>query len=267
MDSIGQHRVVLNPPTQYANDRNLGARRRFWEASTRDPEFALYPWVLDRAGITEAPLRILDIGCGNGTYEALIARRSPQSEVVAVDLSVGMLHEFEHPNRVQADAQALPFGDAAFDVVLAPHMLYHVPDVEAAAQECRRVTKPGGVFVAVTNGNENIRGYVDLVEQAVGTGWRMERPATQHFSLENGRAKLADAFDHVERIDCPPSDVVVTDVDLLCDYVASVEDHYAADASVPWADAISRTREIAQEEIDANGAIRWSTHIGAFVCR
>jgi ubiquinone/menaquinone biosynthesis C-methylase UbiE len=34
----------------------------------------------------------------------------------------------EHPRLVNADATRLPFGDAAFDVVLAPHMLYHVPD-------------------------------------------------------------------------------------------------------------------------------------------
>ena len=51
----------------------------------------------------------------------------------------------------QGDAAALPFSDAAFDVVTARHMLYHVPDVAAVLAEFRRVLKPGGRFLAVTN--------------------------------------------------------------------------------------------------------------------
>lgn len=48
---------------------------------------------------------------------------------------------------VNADVVDLPFISRAFDVVLAPHMLYHVTDRRAAASEIRRVPQPGGRYV------------------------------------------------------------------------------------------------------------------------
>jgi ubiquinone/menaquinone biosynthesis C-methylase UbiE len=43
---------------------------------------------------------------------------------------------------VLADVQALTFSRRCFDLVLAPHMLYHVPDIGAAAREIRRARWP-----------------------------------------------------------------------------------------------------------------------------
>ena len=60
-------------------------------------------------------------------------------------------------------------------------MLYHVPDIALAAAEARRVLRPGGVFVAVTNGRAHLAELRTLVEAAVGTGWRMEAPAATAF--------------------------------------------------------------------------------------
>lgn len=197
--------TVLNPPTQYKTDRKLAARQRFWAASRRDPPFELFPWVLDLAGLNGASSSdVLDVGCGNGAYEAELARRGHRGTVCAVDSSRGMLVTVGHAERVNADAQRLPFPDDSFDVVLAPHMLYHVASVEAAAAEFRRVMRPGGVCVAVTNGEANMRECLDLVEAAVGTGWQMQRPAEQHFSLENGHAKLSAAFSSVTRVTAHP---------------------------------------------------------------
>ena len=259
---------MLNPATQYADDRNLAARQRFWAGSGRHPEFDLYSWVLELAGLDGAgAAEVLDVGCGNGPYERLLVDRGHRGAVVALDASIGMLARVRSEERVQGDVQRLPFADSAFDVVLAPHMLYHVPEVPAAARECRRVLRPRGVFVAVTNGQDNIRPYLDLVEAAVGTDWRMRRPAEDHFGLENGSDKLSGAFRLVERHDCPPSDVLVTDLDLLVDYIASVGDHYEAEVGMPWATIVERVRTIAAAELDRAGQLRWPTHVGAFLCR
>ena len=260
--------IVLNPRTQYESDRKLAARQQFWAASTREPAFELFPWVLDLAGLGgSSPADVLDVGCGNGAYEAELARRGHAGLVCALDASMGMLRTVEQPARVNADAQRLPFQDCSFDIVLAPHMLYHVPSVETAAREFRRVLRPGGVCVAVTNGEENIREYLDLMEAAVATGWRMERPAEQHFSLENGLAKMSSAFASVERVDCPPSDVVISDLELLAGYVESVDDHYSGEVNVPWSEVVERARAIAAAWAAENGALRWRTAVGAFVCR
>jgi ubiquinone/menaquinone biosynthesis C-methylase UbiE len=43
-----------------------------------------------------------------------------------------------------ADAQSLALRSGAFDAAIAPHMLYHVPDVQMAVRELRRVVRPRG---------------------------------------------------------------------------------------------------------------------------
>jgi Methylase involved in ubiquinone/menaquinone biosynthesis len=260
--------VTQNPPTQYVTDANLAARQRLWAISRREPGFELFPWVLDLAGIDAGDgRRVLDVGCGNGVYERLLHERGHVGLRVALDLSAGMLPLVKHATRMQADVQRLPLGTDSFDVVLAPHMLYHVLDRTAAAREARRVLRPGGVFIAVTNGENNFDEFRGLVERAVGTAWKMTRPAEQHFSLENGAEQLRMGFEYVSRIDCPPSAVVVTDLDALRDYVESIGDHYEAEVGQPWGNVVDRVRELAADTMARDREIRLTTSVGAFVCR
>lgn len=260
--------MAANPPTQYATDGNLAARQRLWATSRREPAFDLYSWVLDLVGIDAGDTRrVLDVGCGNGAYERELVERGHTGLRVAVDLSAGMLLQVAHAARVHADVQRLPLGAGTFDIVLAPHMLYHVPDVERAAHELHRVVHAGGVLVAVTNGFDNLRELRELAETAVGGGWRMVRPADRHFKLENGGDVLSRAFGSVERVDCPPSHVLITDVDTVAGYVASIADHYEDEVDAPWADVVERVRERAGATMAAAGELRLTSAAGAFVCR
>jgi SAM-dependent methyltransferase len=260
--------MTMNPPSQYATDRNLASRQRLWSTSRRVPEFDLFSWVLDLAGITQGQTQsILDVGCGNGSYERALVSRRHSGLRVAIDLSAGMLPLVTDATVVLADVQALPFSGACFDLVLAPHMLYHVPDIDIAAREIRRVLRPDGLFVAVTNSVSNLQELRALAEAAVGTDWRMLRPSDQRFSMENGGELLSPAFDSVVRVDCPRSDLVVTDVDALAEYVASVADHYEAQIDVPWTEVVSRVRDLASAAVATQGALKFSTGAGAFICR
>ena len=260
--------MSTNPPGQYATDHNLAARQRLWAISRREPAFDLFSWAISLADITHGGTqRVLDVGCRNGPYEAVLHASGHAGLRVAVDLSAGMLAHVHHAARLQADVQALPLASVAFDVVLAPHMLYHVPDVALAAAEIRRVLQPGGVCVAVTNGVSNLAELRTLVETAVGTGWEMVRPADVRFSLENGSDLLSTAFEAVTRVDCPWSSIVVTDVDALADYVASVADHYEAEVSQPWVNVVARVRDMAADALASTGELRFTTAVGAFVCR
>jgi SAM-dependent methyltransferase len=223
--------MSLNPPTQYATDANFRARQRLWQE--QQPSFDLVSWVLDAAGLRPATTaRVLDIGCGNGAY--LTEMRGRGVDAFGCDLSQGMLAAAGPRSRlVNADVTALPFSPSAVDVVLAPHMLYHVADRQAAVSEMRRVLRAGGRCVVVTNGQEHMRSLRALVESAVRVatpGWEMRNPSTHAFSLENGEAQLRTAFQHVATIrPREPAPVVLTDAAIAADYVASVGDHYAAD--------------------------------------
>jgi SAM-dependent methyltransferase len=251
------------PATQYATDVNLRARQRLWAISRRDPAFELFPWVVDLAGVAPTD-DVLDVGCGNGSYLELV-------RAVGLDLSIGMLDAARRRTSgplVCASADRLPLHDASFDVVLAPHMLYHVDDRISAVRELRRVLRPGGTCVAVTNGEANHAELVRMVEDVVGRGWRWQRPADTSFSLENGGAQLRSAFASVERVDCPASVVSVDDADALADYVASVGDHYAAEVAgwTTWAAVVEECRARASRAIAGDGAFTVTTSVGAFLC-
>lgn len=252
------------PETQYATDANLRSRQRLWEISRRQPPFSLYPWVLGLASLRGGE-RVLEVGCGNGGYLALV-------DAIGLDLSLGMLAAARARTKeplVCGNAERLPFRTCTFDLILAPHMLYHVADRVSAVRELRRVLKPDGTCIAVTNGERNHLEMVRLVEDVVGHGWRWRRPSDTTFKLENGAEQLQAGFDHVARVDCPPGNVFVTDADALADYIASVGDHYAPEVAswMTWDDVVAECRSRAAAVIASNGAFTISTSMGAFVCR
>jgi SAM-dependent methyltransferase len=252
---------------QYVDDRKLRARQRLWEK--QEPKFDLIGWVLGLAGVTTGR-DVLDLGCGNGFY----LRRLRERGIVAVgaDRSVGMLQAAApHPARVNADAGRLPFRDHAFDTVLAPHMLYHVPDRTAAAHEIRRVLRPGGVAVAVTNGRDHMRSLRAIVEAAVHRstpGWEMQSPSSRAFSLENGAEQLGVAFDDVTlvRADAPVA-MDFDDASIAADYVDSLGDVYEDEIAAPWSEVVATVRGRVQAMIDADGAFAVRGDTGAFICR
>lgn len=104
------------------------------------------------AGLSPDPRdRVLDVATGAGHTAVALGRRT--AKVVASDLTPRMLREARLltseaglPNIVfaAADAEALPFSGAVFDVAACRIALHHVPDVRAAISEITRVTRPGG---------------------------------------------------------------------------------------------------------------------------
>jgi ubiquinone/menaquinone biosynthesis C-methylase UbiE len=260
--------VSLNPPSQYATEANLRARQRLWEEQR--PPFDIVAWVLEVAGLATATDQcVLDVGCGNGMYLGELRRR--RINAVGCDLSPGMLAAAApHPQLVNADVTTLPFAAAAFDVVLAPHMLYHVSDRRSAAMEMRRVLKPRGRCVVVTNGQDHMRSLRELVEAAVRVatpGWQMRNPSTHAFSLHNGEEQLGASFDHVSCV--RPDDVApvkLTDAAIAADYVESVADHYQHETSRPWPEIVEQVRQAVEQEIHERGAFVVAGETGAFVC-
>lgn len=87
---------------------------------------------------------VLDIGCGDKPY--LPYFKGVASTYVGLDV-----HPGEHVD-VVAPAESPPFGDEAFDVVVATQMLEHVPDPARVVREAHRVLRPGGVLLLSTHG-------------------------------------------------------------------------------------------------------------------
>lgn len=99
------------------------------------------------------PRRILEVGCGPGWGLDLVSRLEEGSSFTGLDLSPQAI-EFaskrytnsERLKFVQGDAEALPFADAEFDVVLNIESSHNYPHPERFFAEAARVLKPGGYF-------------------------------------------------------------------------------------------------------------------------
>jgi SAM-dependent methyltransferase len=178
--------------TQYATEDRLETRSSVWHptADGLDPATEALR-AIDRALVGDA--RVLEVGCGTGAMAARI-HDLPGVTLVATDFSPRFveLTAARGIDARQADICYLPFDDGSFDVVYAGWMLYHVRDIERALNEVRRVLRPGGTFVAVTNGNDHL---VDLRREAGG------QPEVTRFSSETGESVLRRRFDDVRRHD------------------------------------------------------------------
>jgi ubiquinone/menaquinone biosynthesis C-methylase UbiE len=122
---------------------------------------------------------VLDVGCGTGTL-AIAAKRQigAAGKAQGIDASPEMLARAAKKARragmdvafMQAPAQALPFPDASFDVVLTSVMLHHLPRPGRAqcAREMRRVLRPGGRVLAVDFAAAQEKGLLAHLHQRHG---------------------------------------------------------------------------------------------------
>jgi SAM-dependent methyltransferase len=133
----------------------MGAR--VIHVKSRQP-FALHEHLVAGIPVTSAQ-RVLDMGCGFGKTTFFCKQRWPEAEVVGVDLSAPVLRlarklATERGLPIvwrQADAEALPDADAAYDVVVLSMVLHElpIPSIFGMVREAHRVLRPGGVFVAL----------------------------------------------------------------------------------------------------------------------
>jgi len=136
-------------------DRAVKARHRSMWASGDYPELArelissLGPVLVEAVGVRPGD-RVLDVAAGSGN--AAIPAALAGATVIASDLTPELFEAGrEEAQRlgaelewVEADAEALPFGDAEFDVVLSSIGVMFAPHHRVAADELVRVCRPGG---------------------------------------------------------------------------------------------------------------------------
>ncbi len=92
--------------------------------------------------------RVLIDGCGVGMYASQIGRRyTPHVEAFDIEYDRVVDTRAETPTAVVAVAEAVPYPNDTFDLILSHEVLEHVNDDRAAAQEMVRVLRPGGRIV------------------------------------------------------------------------------------------------------------------------
>jgi SAM-dependent methyltransferase len=96
----------------------------------------------------------LEIGSGTGYFSLNLLQLGVVERLTATDISPGMLQRLSttaeelglEVETVATEAEELPFADESFDLVFGHAVLHHIPDLDRAFAEFRRVLRPGGVI-------------------------------------------------------------------------------------------------------------------------
>jgi ubiquinone/menaquinone biosynthesis C-methylase UbiE len=245
---------------QYVDDANLTARINLHRRFSTSPT-SWNRWVFDQMRLPDNAL-VLEVGAGTGLLWSENGDRLPAGlQLILSDSSEGMLKvaaaqlaglpgvEFRHMY-----AATMPDANQSVDIVIANHMLYHVPDRPAVFGEVVRVLRPSGRFYAATNGASHMRELDDLI------GKPKERAAISAtaFSLENGSEQLSQYFGLVRLIRHDNS-LAVTDASAVLAYIRSL----------PWNLSeieLGRIGETVRDMIRRDGAFRITRDSGLFIC-
>ena len=210
---------------QYGDSSNLRSRIGIYERFGTER----YPWLSWAFDHLDLPPkgRVLELGCGTGSLWLENMQKVPTGwDITLSDMSPGMLMDartnlsgsLQEFRFELIDAQSIAHDDDTFDGIIANHMLYHMPDLDGALSEVRRVLRPGGRLYATTHGHHHMREMVDLVREVVP-----EYPVFQDtdvFGLETGMEKLSRWFPEVELIR-RDGHLRVTESQPLIEYVLS----------------------------------------------
>ncbi|MBR3764796.1 MAG: class I SAM-dependent methyltransferase [Clostridia bacterium] len=251
--TIADEKVVTG---QYATAARLETRIGIHEKYSRNRQ-PFGEWVTAHYALQPGE-KVLEVGCGTGSMWQGVTL--PEGcHVTLTDFSGGMLETTrENTAHLRAgyavvDVQRMPYADATFDVVIANMMLYHVPDIDRALGEIRRVLKPGGRLIAATCG-EN--GVVQAVADMLG----MRFDANLRFTLQNGGERLQQVFSQVERVDRKDA-LDVTDLRDLVAYLRSMQQ------MTVLADVPDETLLTAFGRHMKNGVLSLPKEYGVFLCR
>jgi SAM-dependent methyltransferase len=215
---------------------------------------------------------VVDIGSGPGNYVTAVQKRA--KHYIAGDLSAGMLANIA-PDipRIQLNAQRLPLAKAAADVVLANHMLYHLPKIEDALQYIKRVLRPDGRLIAATNSSDNMAKLKTMmleIGREISQNPQLKGDQNDRlsgFSLENGQQILTQHFAQVDRF-ILDSALIFPAAEPVIDYVDSMRDFYSSylPDDIIWSDFSAELARRIRLEVKRTGKFRVGKKTGVFIC-
>lgn len=113
--------------------------------------------------------RLLDIGCGDGSFTVLLKEALKAKEVFGIEIAPEVIGVLEKKGikayRLDIDEQAFPFADDYFDVVYCGEIIEHLFNPDHLLKEVQRILKPGGKCIITT---PNLAGWSNRLALLLG---------------------------------------------------------------------------------------------------
>jgi 2-polyprenyl-3-methyl-5-hydroxy-6-metoxy-1,4-benzoquinol methylase len=163
--------AILAGDPSLEQERNALLQTLLWRiAPLREVALGSVLWLGPGAG-----RRLLDVGCGDGSFLARMRKRAWDVTGVEPDPAAVSVAKEKDLDVICATLEAARLPPNYFDVVTLNHVVEHVPDPIATVRECRRILRPGGRLIIVTPNSES------LGRRLLGPWWRGWEPPRHFF--------------------------------------------------------------------------------------
>lgn len=211
---------------QYKSDKNLNLRTNLHSYNINKIDWD--KWCFEKMNLGKN-IKILELGCGLGNLwvknKEFIDK---SSEIILSDFSPDMLryaknnlknidYKFQYK---KINAENIPYADESFDIIIARHMLYFVPDINRALNEINRVLKPNGISYITTNSSDFMLELNKLAEKFDSNLDINNNGLSSRFDLENGEKILEKYFSDV-KLEILEGKIIVDKAEPVVSYKAS----------------------------------------------
>lgn len=227
LDLIHLTNTEKNLKNQYQNASNVSARINLHKIYSKNTQ-GWFPWLFHHYQIASG-MRILEIGCGDGTLWTNNMHQLPLDITITLsDISSGMLGDTRRtigstdPRFTFQcfDCHQIPYPPDAFDLVIANHVLFYCQDIDAVCQEVARILTPSGTFICSTYGDSHMKEVSQLVQRFDKRITLSDDDLHQRFGHENGTAVLDKYFSNINWTSYE-DELLVTEPESLVSYVLS----------------------------------------------
>ncbi len=267
LDLIHMTGMEKSLKNQYIDANNISARISLHEKYSTNPQ-GWFPWLFEQCDIADG-MRVLELGCGNGTlWSENISLVPQQAKIVVSDISEGMLRDARRNIGVENDRFAyemidcrdIPYEDKSFDLVIANHLLFYCEDIGAVCREVCRVLKPGGRFVCSTYGSGHMKEITTLVQAFDKEIVLAAEQLYERFGLDNGADILEPHFASVQKVSYEDG-IEIGDSQPLIEYILSCH----GNQNPIIAKRFKEFREYVEHMV--SGGMHISKEAGAFICK
>jgi ubiquinone/menaquinone biosynthesis C-methylase UbiE len=260
----------MDLPEQYSSSTNLSSRIRIHENYSVNKQ-DWHSWLFEQMKLTPDN-RVLELGCGDGSFWYKNKKGIPKGlKVTLSDHFTGMLNhakekldDFFDFWYEQINAEEIPFEENSFDIVMANHMLYHVPERKQALKEVRRVLKSGGIFYCSTIGKSHLTEFGELLQEFDSSlNYISVNSNAKAFGLENGETQLREYFSYVHLKEFQDG-LKITEVKAIIDYLISSDSNLK---DILVLETLQRFMDYLEEQkLNNGGYICVTKSSGLFVC-